>query len=398
MRSEVAESWRRSAAAGVTVDVAEPPITLATDDLLDYRAAHPLARVFPLLEDVLGGAARDCDALLALSDAGGQLLWVSGSAATLRRAESIGFVEGANWDERIAGTNAPGTSLVLGKPTVVTGAEHFREVVRPWNCVAAPIHDPDDGRVLGVLDITGGLPVAVPQTLAMVRAAAQLAERELARVNSAQGSRPPEGDSRRRAFTLECLGRREGLLCAGRRTMTLGLRHSEILTVLATAPRGLSGEELAELVYPHPVTPSTLRAEMNRLRATVGAEVLASRPYRLTVAVAADWHAVRASLAAGDVLTAMRRYVGPLLPHSEAPAVRAMREDLQAELRAAVLGTAEVDVLAAWTRTSWGADDYAAWSAQRDLLPGVSPLASLVKAQVARLDRELGMPGHAAGT
>lgn len=397
MRSEVADSWRRSAAAGVTVDAAESPITLPADDLLDYRAAHPLARVFPLLEDLLGGAARDCDALLALSDAEGQLLWVSGSPATLRRAESIGFVEGANWDERIAGTNAPGTSLVLGRPTVVSGAEHFREVVRPWNCVAAPIHDPEDGQVLGVLDITGGTPVAVPQTLAMVRAAAQLAEAELARVSYAEGARPLEGDPSRRAFTLECLGRREGLLSAGGRTMALSLRHSEMLTVLATAPGGLSGEELAELVYPQSVTASTLRAEMNRLRATVGEEVLASRPYRLTVDVAADWHAVRASLAAADVQTAMRRYVGPLLPASEAPAVRALRAGLQDELRAAVLGTARVDVLAAWTRTSWGADDYAAWIAQRDLLPGTSPLATLVHAQVARLDREMGVPSRATG-
>jgi len=389
MRSEVAESWRRSAAAGVTVEAAESPITLAADDVGEYREAHPLARVFPLLEDVLGGAAREVDALLALSDEQGQMLWVSGSTRTLNRAESIGFVEGANWDERLAGTNAPGTALVLGRPTIINGAEHYRESVRSWNCAAAPIHDPQDGRVLGILDITGGAEVAVPQTMAMVRTAARLAEQELARQAPLRPQWYDEGLTGQ-LMTLECLGRRDGLLSAGRRTRSLSLRHSEILTALATTPAGLTGEELAELVYPHPVTASTLRAELNRLRALLGQEVLGSRPYRLTARVATDWHSVRAALAGGDVLRALRRYVGPLLPASEAPVVRALREEMHAEVRAAVLGAGQPDLLAAWTRTAWGAEDYDAWTAQRDLLPPSSPLTSLVRSQIARLDRELG--------
>ena len=76
MRAQVAESWHRSAAAGVSADDPEAPITLADDSLRDHREAHPLAQVFPLLDDVLGQAARDCDAIMAVSDASAQLLWV----------------------------------------------------------------------------------------------------------------------------------------------------------------------------------------------------------------------------------------------------------------------------------------------------------------------------------
>ena len=86
----------------------EAPITLPDDELRAHRAAHPLARVFPLLDDILGQAARDTGSLMAVSDAEGQLLWVCGTGSIQRRAESIGFVEGSNWDERLAGTNAPG--------------------------------------------------------------------------------------------------------------------------------------------------------------------------------------------------------------------------------------------------------------------------------------------------
>ena len=65
MRAQVAESWRRSAAAGVEADSMAAPIMLPNDALRDYREAHPLAQVFPVLDDALGQAARDCDADMA---------------------------------------------------------------------------------------------------------------------------------------------------------------------------------------------------------------------------------------------------------------------------------------------------------------------------------------------
>ena len=181
MRAEVAESWHRSAAAGVQADTVDAPITLSSDVLRDYREAHPLAQVFPLLDDVLGQAARDCDTIMAVSDAAGQLLWVCGNPKVLRAAESIGFVEGSNWDERLAGTNAPGMAIALDQTATVIGSEHFRRSVRRWSCAATPIHDPSSASILGVLDITGGAQIVKPETVAMVRAAARMAESEIAR-------------------------------------------------------------------------------------------------------------------------------------------------------------------------------------------------------------------------
>jgi hypothetical protein len=52
--------------AGVDVDASRPPITLERDLLAEYRAGHPLAKVFPLIYDVLGrAAARMAEAELA---------------------------------------------------------------------------------------------------------------------------------------------------------------------------------------------------------------------------------------------------------------------------------------------------------------------------------------------
>lgn len=395
MRAEVADSWHRSAAAGVLADKVDAPITLPDTDLRGYREAHPLARVFPLLDDVLGQAARDCDAIMAVSDAAGQLLWVCGTPAMLRRAESIGFVEGSNWDERLAGTNAPGLALRLDRPVNVVRSEHFRRSVQPWSCAATPIHDPGSSSLLGVLDITGGDAIVVPQTLAMVRAAARMAEAELAREML---TAPPAPQVRPGAFhlTVESLGRSDSLLAIDdglghHSQLRLSPRHSEILLLLASAPQGLSGDELAVLLYEDDNSSSTLRAELNRLRNLLGEQLFASRPYRLTAAVTADWLAVEAHLAAGDLRAAMRAYRGPLLPRSVAPGVVRLREGLEHSLRRALLRSAEPDLMSTWTRSSWGADDYEMWIAQRAAVSAGSPMLALIDGQVARLDRELGL-------
>ncbi|HEY0936341.1 MAG TPA: GAF domain-containing protein, partial [Trebonia sp.] len=359
VREIVADSWLRSVAAGITADRSDPPITLDPGRLRQYRAEHPLAQIFPLLSDVLGRAAEECDAVMAVADEHGQLLWVSGSADALRQAEAISFVEGAQWDETHAGTNAPGTALRLDAPVTIRAAEHFVRPVQRWSCAAAPIHDLATGRILGVVDVTGGDDIGSPQTSAMIRATARMAEAELARIAAV---RQPWGtataavlagvpDHAADGLYLQALGRPDMALAAAGRSLRLSLRHSEILAVLTAHPGGLSGEELAVLLYPGDMSPATLRAEMVRLRSLLGEGALASRPYRLACEVTSDWAAVGARLAAGDVAAALRLYRGPLLPTSEAPEVVRLREDLHGWLRAAVLAYGGQELAVCWTQS-----------------------------------------------
>jgi GAF domain len=376
---------------------------LDRDLLTEYRARHPLARIFPLLYDVLGRAAEDCDSVMAISDAQGQLLWVRGKPGVLRKAEAIQFVEGAQWDERHAGTNAPGTALRLDAPVTITSAEHFVRPVQRWSCAAAPVHEPGTGAILGVIDITGGQDVGTPQTIAMIRAAARLAESELARhallkaagmktAELATASRTAAGRDDRSAPTvvsLNGLGRGEAIVSAGGRTLRLSQRHSEIMVILASCPSGLTGDELAYMLYPADVTSCTPRAELVRLRALLGDHLVASRPYRLTCEVRSDWTAVTAHLAAGDLAEALRRYRGPLLPRSEAPGVIEIREDVHRALRAAVLAADEPEFMLDWTRTRWGAGDLPVWQRLCAILPAGSPLYPIAAATVAQLDAEL---------
>ena len=54
VRDIVADSWRFSVSAGVDANDVAVPVFAQGSDLAEYREAHPLSRVFPLLYDVLG--------------------------------------------------------------------------------------------------------------------------------------------------------------------------------------------------------------------------------------------------------------------------------------------------------------------------------------------------------
>ena len=56
-----------------------------------------------------------------------------------------------------------------------------------------------------------------------------------------------------------------------------------------------------------------------------------------------------------------------------------------------MLHAGNVDLMIAWTRARWGADDLEMWHRQHRLLPADSPLLPIAAAEIARLDLELGV-------
>ncbi len=379
VRSVVADSWRRSARAGVGPD-GSASVELLDGDLGAYRAEHPLARVMPLIRELMGTFAADGEHLLAVCDAQGRLLWVEGHPATRRQAGRINFVPGARWAESAVGTNAPGTAVAVDRPVQVFAAEHFSRQVQPWTCAAAPVHDPRTGRVLGAVDITGRDGLAHPHSLGFVQAVARAAESQLALLTPVL----PATD----VLELTALGRDEAQLLAAGRKLRLGRRHSEILVLLARHPEGLTGDELQCALYEdESVTPVTLRAELARLRRVLAPGLLASRPYRLTVPVESDIAVVERALESGAVTTAVRAYAGPLLPGSRAPAVARLRRRLADGLRTALVARRDPDLLADWAHAPWGEDDLEVWRA----LAAVRPTAA-VRARLNELESEQAAP------
>ena len=69
VRPVVLDSWSRCLGSGVDPDGSTPPVELVDDDLLAYRAAHPLAAVMPVIRRLLVQDAVDDRMIVAAAKA-----------------------------------------------------------------------------------------------------------------------------------------------------------------------------------------------------------------------------------------------------------------------------------------------------------------------------------------
>ncbi|WP_030766149.1 GAF domain-containing protein [Streptomyces sp. NRRL F-2664] len=178
-RPEIAESWRRMLAGGVHPDRDARSRMLSAAETEERRHDSPLREVLPVLREGLLPALDGALHIMVVADSDGRLLWREGHSSILRKADRLGFGVGADWDEAVVGTNGVGTALVARRPVQVFSAEHFVSSHHDWTCAGAPVRDPRDGRLLGVVDVSGPLATMHPATLAWVSSVARLAEREL---------------------------------------------------------------------------------------------------------------------------------------------------------------------------------------------------------------------------
>lgn len=383
VRPVIEQSWQRMTGAGLDPEHLHPQRAFAPDELADRRDASPLRACIDVLRRCLGGFAMDAEHVMVVVDATGRILWIEGHPRVRHRADRITFEEGMLWTEASAGTNAIGTALAIDHAVQIFSAEHFLSEQHTWWCSAAPIHDPVTGEVLGVVDLSGPMRTAHPVSLALVTAAAGMAEEALrVRRVTAPGARP--------ALRLSLLGR--GRLEArldGEPPLELSLRHAEILALLALHPDGLTGEELTLHLYGDHGNRVSTRAEMSRLRKLLGPCVVA-KPYRLQADVSADFLAVEELLARGDVEGAMAAYRGPLLPASEAPRIEQARDELEGALQRAARGGTPGQ-LWAWLQTAPGREDPLAMAEFVHGADLADPRRPVVVARLSSLERRWGL-------
>ncbi|WP_188189079.1 helix-turn-helix domain-containing protein [Nonomuraea sp. SYSU D8015] len=179
-RSLIEASWRRSLAAGIDLEGTSAPLVCDLSYIDDIRRDHPLQPLLPLLAETVSGLARETGHVMIITDGQGTVLWREGGNAILRRADQIGLADGHQWEESDVGTNGIGTALATGRPVHVYSEEHLMRVLHVWSCSAAPIRDPDSGRIVGCVDVSGTARSLHPATVALVGAAAKLAENQLA--------------------------------------------------------------------------------------------------------------------------------------------------------------------------------------------------------------------------
>ncbi|MFJ4841769.1 GAF domain-containing protein [Streptomyces sp. NPDC088746] len=178
-RAEIGASWDRVLRSGIDPEQSPESRLLETDEIEHRRRDTALGEVMPVLREGLATIADATQQIMVVTDAEGRVLWRQGHSAVMRRAKDICLEEGAAWAESATGTNAIGTALAARTPIQVHSAEHFIRALHTWTCAAAPVRDPRDGRLMGIVDISGPASTFHPATLALVGSVAALAESEL---------------------------------------------------------------------------------------------------------------------------------------------------------------------------------------------------------------------------
>ncbi|MCV9963198.1 sigma-54-dependent Fis family transcriptional regulator [Pararhizobium sp. BT-229] len=181
VRSAINDSWHRCASGGIDAQRNEAPIETDKDavEALARSSSELLAaaaRPFEAIGKLLNGTG----AMLMLADGEGVLIDAIGDKKTIYDGMDIHLGVGGKWTEDVVGTNGIGTALWTGEPVFVHAAEHFCAGIKAWTCAGAPIRDPFDGKVIGVVDLSGHPDIFRPHNIALVTAAAREIERALA--------------------------------------------------------------------------------------------------------------------------------------------------------------------------------------------------------------------------
>jgi len=164
---------------GLVADRVNTRRPMSAAELVRRRRTSRLSLVIDELRRVLTSVADASMFLVVVCDADGVVLWREGSARVQLTADRLGFLEGMVWTEQVVGTNAIGTALAEAAPVQLFSAEHYENQQHPWYCTAAPIHDPRDGELLGVVDVSGPALTLHPAIGALVESAVRLAEASL---------------------------------------------------------------------------------------------------------------------------------------------------------------------------------------------------------------------------
>lgn len=348
-RAVVARSWERMLSLGIDPDGPNGREPLPPSAVDDRRRDSRLSLVIDEIRELLLSAADASNYLVVVTDGEGVVLWRSGSSRVKRRADVLGFAEGATWTEGAVGTNAIGTALEEAAPVQLFSAEHFENAQVPWYCSASPIHDPIDGSLLGIVDVSGPALTLHPAIEALVTASVRLAEARLwrhheerlsqlrrsvepllsgvnspllvvddhgwvaahqgvavqSRVEAPRADRVvavpglglclperlsggwlirPRAEQSVLAATLDLRTSPAVLEVRGPDSpwrVTLSPRHADVLAALAaTGSAGVTAGALSLMLYGDSEHQVTVRAEISRMRRTLGA-LVATGPYRL---------------------------------------------------------------------------------------------------------------------
>ncbi|WP_246386688.1 helix-turn-helix domain-containing protein [Gluconacetobacter sacchari] len=150
----VERSWQRCASAHHL----DPAQGWAADILSGAEFRHVSGRSVPLMRAALPEMRRLFDLayplglLVLLADPDAMLLARCADETQSAHCRRMGLLQGAIWDEAVAGTNGVGTCVRDGDPIFLGQGEHWRFCLSPLASFATPVFDAQ-GRMAGALNL-----------------------------------------------------------------------------------------------------------------------------------------------------------------------------------------------------------------------------------------------------
>ncbi len=233
----VSRSWHRSLAAGLS--------PIGRLDCLDNLTGNNLQRARTINHDLISHSepvmeylfdqVRQSHSMVILADAQGVLMHTLGDLDFLNKADRVALRCGASWAENQRGTNAIGTALAEANEVEINGAEHYLDRNGFLTCAAAPILSAQ-GKLMGILDISGDHRSRHPHTLGLVSTAARMIENSLV-LSSCRQHILVQIHARAEGIGTVAQGMlafsEDGWLVGANRTALnlLGLRHTDMHTI-----------------------------------------------------------------------------------------------------------------------------------------------------------------------
>jgi transcriptional regulator of acetoin/glycerol metabolism len=154
-RPVIARSWQRSRDLGIDPFIERAPTVLTPEEFEAILAREDLGRAGRRVLDDFSRAVEGTDHVILLADAQGRIIYSGGHAPLRETLDRLNLAPGGDWAESAVGPNGVGTPIALGRPEVVFGPEHYCQQWQPWVCYGCPIREPETGRIVGGVDITG---------------------------------------------------------------------------------------------------------------------------------------------------------------------------------------------------------------------------------------------------
>jgi sigma-54 dependent transcriptional regulator, acetoin dehydrogenase operon transcriptional activator AcoR len=165
-RPVIAQRWQHCRELGIDPFLQRAPTVLMPEEVDAILAREDLGRAGRQVLDDFSATVEGTGHVILLADALGRVIYSAGHAPIRQTLDRLNLAPGAGWAESAVGPNGIGTPIALGRPETVFGPEHYCQPFQPWVCYGSPIREPETGRIVGGVDITG--PARKAQRLAFV--------------------------------------------------------------------------------------------------------------------------------------------------------------------------------------------------------------------------------------